>query len=170
MQVINLFGAPSCGKSTTAAGLFFLMKSEGFKVELVTEYAKQIIWDERQNIFRDQLYITAKQNRCLERLRDKVDWVITDSPLLLGFVYAQNYYQSFPSFIKELWDSYNNINFLLERVKPYVQLGRNQNENQAEQLQESIQSLLRIEHISFIKLKADMDAPRNILTYLKKLV
>lgn len=38
--VINIFGAPGAGKSTTAAALFALMKLEGYKVELATEHAK----------------------------------------------------------------------------------------------------------------------------------
>ena len=47
MKVINLFGGPGCGKSTTAADLFARMKLRGLSVELVTEYAKDVVWDEK---------------------------------------------------------------------------------------------------------------------------
>jgi ATP:corrinoid adenosyltransferase len=67
MKVINIFAGPCAGKSTTAAGLFYLMKVSGYNVELVTEYAKDMTWEGRHNILGDQLYILAKQNRRLER-------------------------------------------------------------------------------------------------------
>jgi adenylate kinase family enzyme len=65
MKVINLFGGPGSGKSTLAAGLFERMKIQGLSVELVTEYAKDMVWERRGNILDDQLYILAKQHRRL---------------------------------------------------------------------------------------------------------
>ena len=44
--VINLFGGPGCGKSTIAAELFAILKKQGYEVELVTEYAKDKVWEE----------------------------------------------------------------------------------------------------------------------------
>lgn len=48
MKVINLFGGPGIGKSTLAAGLFEHMKIAGFNVELVNEYAKDMVWEQRE--------------------------------------------------------------------------------------------------------------------------
>ena len=90
MKVINLAGQPSAGKSTTAAGLFYLMKHAGLNVELIDEYAKQMTWEKRFGTIADQLYILAKQNSKLERLRGQVDYVISDSPLFLGRIYNQS--------------------------------------------------------------------------------
>ncbi len=39
-----MFGGPGTGKSTSAAGLFFKMKLAQMEVELVTEYAKDLVW------------------------------------------------------------------------------------------------------------------------------
>ena len=36
--VINLFGSSGSGKSTTAMGLAYKLKTLGFKVELVSEF------------------------------------------------------------------------------------------------------------------------------------
>ena len=94
--VINLFGGPGLGKSTIASGLFYRMKVAGFQVESVTEYAKDVVWDQAPTKFSDQLYITAKQNRKLWRLQDQVEWIVSDSPLLLGLHYAPPDY--FPQF------------------------------------------------------------------------
>ena len=54
MKVINLWGGPGCGKSTTAAGLFSIMKMRGHKVELVTEYAKELTYDRNLTITKDE--------------------------------------------------------------------------------------------------------------------
>ena len=169
MKVINLFAAPGTGKSTTAAGLFFLMKHAGFKVELVTEYAKQMVWDERHNIFTDQLYITAKQNRCLERLRGKVDYAITDSPLLLALIYKpDSYYPSFLNLLKELWFSYDNMNFLLHRVKPYHKLGRNQTEAESDDIQKKLALMLTMSMLHYVDVPADRNAPQIIFDTIKQ--
>ena len=79
-KYINIFGGPGAGKSTTAALLFAEMKSGGFKVELVTEVAKDFVWEDRSTTLSIQPYITIKQHRNLVRLKGKVDYVITDAP------------------------------------------------------------------------------------------
>jgi predicted ATPase len=60
LKVINLYGGPGTGKSTTAAALFALMKREGYNVELVTEFAKDLVWTERNKELGDQIYIFGK--------------------------------------------------------------------------------------------------------------
>ena len=143
-KVINLFGGPGLGKSTTAFGLFYFMKSRGIEVEAVTEYAKEIVWDKNQTKMEDQLYITAKQNRRCWRLQNQVEWIVSDSPLLLGIHYAPPEY--FPHFYKkflfELWEHYENVNFLIERTVPYDEKGRNQDEAEAKIIDKNIVEML----------------------------
>lgn len=134
MKVINLFGGPGVGKSTVAADLFAMMKREGHNVELVNEYAKEVTWEGHFSYLDDEFYILAHQNRRLVRLKDKVDFVITDSPILLGLAYTpSNYYpQYFSKFIHEVWNSYDNINIVLQReFKKYIEAGRNQKYEEA---------------------------------------
>jgi tRNA uridine 5-carbamoylmethylation protein Kti12 len=158
MKVINLFGSPGTGKSTTAAGLFFLMKTAGLSVELISEYAKQMVWDERSRMFQDQIYLTAKQNHKQDMLRGKVDYCITDSPLLLGLHYAApDYYPSYRVLLKEIWNSYENINFFLTRVKPYVAVGRNQNEEESNRISLGIVDMLNHYRVDLVKL--DITSP-----------
>lgn len=144
MKVINLFGGPGTGKSTTAADTFALMKWNNKNIELINEYAKEIVWEERYKIFEDQLYVTAKQNRKLYRVKDQVDWAITDSPLLLSLAYSTPDYlpNTFPHMIHELYNTYDNINIFLQREKPYHKIGRTQDEEQARELDVRIKSLL----------------------------
>lgn len=146
MKVINFIGGPGAGKSTVAAELFAKMKRTGYNVELVDEYAKQLVWDSRQHVLADQLYVLAKQNRKLERLVGKVDYVITDSPLLLCACYAaDDYYPSFANLCLETWDRYDNLTFFIDRdPQGYREEGRTQTITQAIELDESIGTKVRM--------------------------
>lgn len=171
MKVINLFGGPGCGKSTTAAGLFHLMKLEDYNVELVTEYAKDMTWEERHNILQDQLYITAKQNRRLLRLQDKVEWIVTDSPLILGLNYMTPDYLggTYKKLLLELNNSYNNINIRLIRTKSYNPIGRNQTELEAKEIDKNILQILEKDlNSDFYTIPGDRDAPGHILHFIQQ--
>lgn len=116
MKVVNFFGGPCTGKSTIAAGVFYHMKCKGYEVELVTEYAKDMVYEKRANIMDDQIYIFAKQYRRVSRLRGQVDYVIVDSPILLSCAYtAEGYYKSLEPLVVETFNSFDNVNFVLQR-------------------------------------------------------
>jgi hypothetical protein len=166
-KVINLFGGPGIGKSTTAAGLFHLMKRAGYKVELVTEYAKDLTYEGRNNILEeDQLYILAHQNRRMARLKNSVDYIITDSPLFLSIIY-QNYFKmkdiGLNQVILNLMNEYDNINIVLERNEkehPFQEYGRNQNQDEAKKLDEAIITELTDYNIDYTV----FDSPRDEIT------
>ncbi len=167
MKVINLFAGPGTGKSTTAAGLFFLMKHAGYNVELINEFAKQLVWQERHRTFSDQYYISAKQNHKLEVLRDKVDYVITDSPLPLSLVYApKKYFGNFRNMLMEIFNSYDNINYFLNRTKPYNPIGRNQTEEEERGVVEQVNQMLKNNNISYYVVNADQQAPQVIYDHI----
>jgi ABC-type oligopeptide transport system ATPase subunit len=168
MKVINLFAEAGAGKSTTAAGLFFLMKCAGYHVELATEYAKDLVHEERTKTFNDQLYITAKQNHKLFLLNNKYDYAITDSPLLLGLVYRQDDCVSyFDDLVFQLFNSYENVNILLTRSKPYKQIGRNQTEEESKKIRENILQMLNYYNLDYYSVVADDKAPHEIFYRLK---
>jgi hypothetical protein len=155
--VINFFGGPGTGKSTTRAKMFYEMKIAGYSVEEVTEYAKDMVWEERVNMFQDQLYMLAKQNRKLLRLKDKVDFILTDSPILLNIIYMvmNGYETTLNHLIKDVFNSYNNINIVLNRTHEYQELGRNQNEQEADVLSINIKQLLISLDVPFIECDSD---------------
>ena len=163
MKVINLFGGPGAGKSTTAAGLFHLMKLAGLSVELVTEYAKEMTWEKRQNILSDQLYILAKQYRRVRRLQGEVEFVVTDSPFLLCILYRRDdYSETLDRLVLELWSRYENLNFYLERVKTYVAVGRSQAEDEARKIDTTTTDLLTRFNFPFERVTGDAQAAGNI--------
>lgn len=117
-EVINIFGAPGCGKSTLASGLFYRMKVNNFSVEFVQEYAKECVFEERFKLIKeDQLHIFANQNRKLFRLKDSYDYVIMDSPIILSNTYLQKdgFYNidMFKSLVTSTFHNYPNYNYFI---------------------------------------------------------
>jgi len=167
MKIINLLGGPGCGKSTTASGLFYYMKSAGLKVELVREYVKDAVYESR-NIFDDQMYIFAKQNRRQHILVNSVDWIITDSPIILSAVYAPvNYFPSFSNLCLEAFRSYDNINFFINREKPYSNIGRHQTEDEAKIIDTTVKDFMMDNDINFYSVSGSAECPKEIARRLE---
>jgi hypothetical protein len=149
--VINLFGGSGCGKSTTAALLFARMKLAGIHVELVREYVKFWAWNDRKVREWDQLYLLGKQSAYESMLYGKVDYIVTDSPMLLAGIY-QDYRsqgkdtyvssaaQSFMAHAEERGVTYKN--FFLNRIKPFDPRGRYETEDQAKRVDEFVYDYL----------------------------
>lgn len=151
MLVVNLFGGPGTGKSTLAAALFSNLKIKGVNVELVTEFAKDLVWSERNKELKNQVYILGKMYHKLWRLNDKVDVVVIDSPLPLCIYYDQNNTPGMKDFVMGLFNQFTNINILLERNFPYQQEGRYQDEDNALKVHNGICQLLKDMDIQFTK-------------------
>lgn len=148
-QVINLLGGPGTGKSTLAAALYADMKLSGYSVEVVNEYAKELVYEDRHSELANQLYVTIGQYKKLSRLFGKVDYIITDSPLSLSKIYAKLYGYN-PKIIGDICDIYDdeviNKYYYLERhEEKYQQEGRVQNEEEAIDIDECILNTLTYE-------------------------
>lgn len=153
-KVINFFAGSGAGKSTTATGLFSKMKLNGILCEYVSEYAKDVTWEKTHALLDNQLHVFSEQHRRQLRLVDQVDYIITDSPLLLSSVYFDYYRDKCPikfsssygSMLSLMFDygfrEYDNINFFIERNKPYVKVGRNQEESEAREIDGLIRAKL----------------------------
>ena len=165
MKVLNLFSAPGGGKSTLRSGLFYQMKILGINCEDVTEFAKDVTWEGHHNLLSDQLYLLAQQNRKLERLRNQVDWVITDSPLLLSLHYANDDYlpNSFKNLVLDVWNSYDNYNIFINRNHAYSAIGRNQNEEESLVIAYQLKDLLKNNNIDFDEVNSHDNAIETIL-------
>lgn len=137
LKVINIYGGPGSGKSTTAAGLFNLMKGMEYRVELVTEFAKDLTYRKDDSTLHNQLAILGEQDRRIRSLVGQVDWVITDSPLPLGLAYMSEEYSAWlPQAIWAAFGRYQNYHVLVERPddRPYAHYGRSQTEGEAMKL------------------------------------
>ena len=165
-KIINLFGGPGIGKSTVAAGLFHLMKTQQMDVELVTEYAKDLVWEGREKFLRDpdQLYIFAQQYRRISRLIGKVEYAITDSPILFSMIYTQkNPHEFMERFILDVWDTFENQNFVLRRGTEFVDHGRAQSLAESLVIDEKIRTVLNLHAIPYINVTVGTHTPHTML-------
>lgn len=129
LKVINLWGAPGVGKSTTASGLFNLMKTMGLKVELVTEVAKDHVYERNFKSLANSLLVLGQQDHRLRRLVGEVEWVVTDSPLPGTAVYMTEEYRPWlEDAAFRAYRRYTNYDFLVIREKAYQPWGRTQSE------------------------------------------
>lgn len=169
--VINIAGGPGAGKTTIAAQLFSKLKEKGYEVENVSEFAKELVWEGRNEAFDDRLYMHGEQNHRLMQMNNKLDYIITDSPLFLTAVY-NNYYlkDKFPKSYNQMIENvtletfklYNNKVYLLDRNTGYKIVGRRENKNTAKQIDEALIKYLDKNKIKYKKLSLD-NAVENIL-------
>lgn len=155
--VVNLFGAPGAGKSTGAAAIFSKLKMIGINAELIGEFAKDKVWEENSEVFKNQAYIFGKQSFRQSRCDGKVDVMITDSPLPLSILYNTDPYltENFNLTVMDVFNSYNNLNFYINRVKKYNPKGRNQTEEESNSLVEPLKELLKERNILFEEVNGD---------------
>jgi len=172
LTVINFFAGPGVGKSTTAAGLFNQMKKRNFKIELVHEVAKDYVWESWKQIFGEQDFIFANQHRLIRRLvRHDIDYAIVDSSILLTIYYMPEWYpDSFRKFGLDVFNTYDNINILLQRnpTLPYIHEGRNETHEEALRKDKGIEKFLRENNISCHEIMAGDEAVGACLSVVQQ--
>lgn len=167
MKVINVYGAPGAGKSTTASGLFYQMKRHWIESEYVQEYAKELVWSGSSHMLSQQNYIFAEQEYRLNRLQEQVACSISDSPLLLSSFYApQTYPSSFHQLVFDFFHMYDNVNILVQRSHEYSSQGRLQKVEESDFIAEEMKNFLLKNRIPFVLITANDASPRRLLSYL----
>lgn len=168
--IVNLFGGPGSGKSTTAAGVFHYLKREGVNCEYIQEYAKDVVWGENFKTLDNQIYVYGKQHNRIFRLKGKVDVIITDAPPIMGMVYCD--WTKTSPFLSELAfeehhrDDVNTLNFFIKRAKPYNPSGRTQDAEGAKVVDGEIRTLLDEYEIEFTEVLGDDDIVEFILAMI----
>ena len=88
--VINGYGGPGAGKSTACMEITAALKKEGYNAEYVQEYAKELVYEKDMEMLdgspEHQYEILKEQTRRIDRLYDQVDFIVTDSPVMLNTI------------------------------------------------------------------------------------
>ena len=170
MLLINLFGAPGAGKSTGAAYIFSQLKMAGVNAELVTEFAKDKVWEESKEAFNNQAYIFGKQYFRISRCENKVDVIVTDSPLLLSLIYNTDsrLNEAFNDMVRNVFSSYNSLNYYIMRTKPYNLIGRNQTEEESNEIADEVLNLMLKEELKFVAIPGEIGGYDQIVLDILK--
>lgn len=163
-KVINLLGGSGLGKSTTAALLYGEMKQRGYNVELVREYVKEWAWAGKKVGRFGQPIIYGQQLQRETDLYGKVDFIVTDSPLVLCPVYQQ-FYAGHDSLKTQVLndirlaraEGVDHMNFLLDRRKPFKEDGRFETEAMAKEVDRAVKGFLDYHKIHYVF----VDTPDN---------
>lgn len=174
-KIICLYGGPGTGKTTTSLGLGYNFKLHGFNAELVREYVKGWVWEQRKIKEADQTYFFAKQSRTERQLiEQKLEVIITDSPLILTHFYGLKY----DKFEKEFNTSldmlrqhhafckdhgYKVDHYFLTRTKPYNSAGRYQDEENAKLIDQELRPFLEKLNIKYQEIPGDDNAVKTIM-------
>ncbi len=160
--VINLYGGSGLGKSTTAALIFGEMKLQGLHCELVREFVKEWAWAGRKIQPEDQTTIYENQLARESLYYNKLDYIVTDSPLLLGPIY-QKYYSGSDTIADVVFKDIRAAqdkgviykNFVLKRNKPYDSRGRYETAQQASEVDDLVETYLNQHSVPFYTIKTD---------------
>lgn len=151
--VINLIGGPGSGKSTCASGIFYELKKLGINCELSLEFAKDKVWEESYSVLSDQLYVFGKQYHKLFRLKNKVDVIITDSPLVISIHYNKMTSNHFNNLVVEQYHTFNNLMYFIKRGETYQSEGRMQTLEESEMIDSDIKNILHTYDIDYTELQ-----------------
>lgn len=168
-RVLNFWSGPCGGKSTVKAGTFFHLKIAGDRCAQVEEYATELSVERDWTALADQRAVTLEQARRVRRFLGQVDWILSDSPLLLGCIYGEGPYAQ-PEFHKEvfdLFDAFENVNIWLDRPSvAYQTYGRHHSEAQALEVDRKLLDLLG-DRIDF-RTTADQETPQRVVKFLQE--
>ncbi len=172
-KVINFIGGPGSGKSTFAYRLMAHFKINGVSCEYTGEYAKEKVWDDHLKIFDNQLLVFAQQQHRLHRLLGKVDYIITDSPLVQFVYYLEEFTpeeekksERFQAFKKLIWaefHSFANINFFMKRPSEFSNEGRYQDPQKALAIDAAIMEVLKTGGVPFTLLYCESSGLEEVL-------
>ena len=160
--VVNMFGGPGAGKTTAALEVAEKLKKAGYVVEYAPEYAKELVWDmndpkgtdeTRQRArhmlsgsFQSQTKMYAEQLRRIQRCIGQCDFVVTDSPAILGVAYLKEKLpqerEDFERRALRDFNSMRNFNMVVKRSGDYEQAGRYQTPEEASAIDANVEGLL----------------------------
>mgnify|MGYP001569422873 CR=1 FL=1 len=140
--VINIAGPPNSGKSTLASLLFSECKIKGCNCELVTEVAKDLVYEKSKYRIWNQPYVFGNQLARLIRVIEYIDFIITDSPIILSIVYTPECFSSLENLVKQCFSYFNNYSYILPLHKDFSEKGRKHTKKECILLSEKITNIV----------------------------
>jgi hypothetical protein len=108
----------------------------------VTEFAKELVWECRNETFKNQIYLFGKQHHRINRVVGKVAVIVTDSPFSLAAYYDQGRSDGLRELALSEHHKNWNLCLYIRRKKNYNPNGRIHTEKQALVIDEQVSQFL----------------------------
>ena len=172
--VVNFIAGCGAGKSLISALTFAELKMMHLNSELVQEYAKILVWQNRFDELNNQYSVTTEQYHMIKALNEKVDYIICDSPLLIGIFYNRynlnnvSNVEKTETHILNKMNEFKNIYILLQRNNeyPFTQVGRLQTEIQAKEIDTQMKELLDKFNLPYLSIISSKNSISKIIDYI----
>ena len=166
--LVNYFAGPSAGKTTAALELTAALKKEGYNVEYVSEFSKELVLENRIDELSNQEFVTDEQYHRLDRLRNSVNIIVTDSPVLLGKVYGEkSISEEYSKQIEDYHNSFETLNLFITRGNTFQTEGRVHNLEESKALDNKIITMLQDNNVKYYTVKQNDTA--NTVNAINKL-
>ncbi|MEG3039466.1 MAG: zincin-like metallopeptidase domain-containing protein [Erysipelotrichaceae bacterium] len=167
--IVNVFGGPGAGKTTAALELTCLLKKQGVNAEFVGEYAKDLIYDDQENLLdgswdNENAMLDEKVHQ-IERLVHKADVIVSDAPILQSGIYSKERKEEVLKKSLEISSRYPNLNVFLNRGNHFSTIG-SQNYEESILIDRAILNQLKADEIKFIKM--DPEHFENVLEQINE--
>ena len=154
--VINAFGGPGSGKSTSCLDICQQLKKLNYKAEYVSEYAKDLVYDKNEKLLdgspESQFEILKEQLKKVDRLYNsgEVDFIVTDSPILLNEIYNKSLTEEYDSMVTSLHNDFDNFTYFMERnASAFQEEGRIHNLEESQKIDKDIKQLLEDKKVRY---------------------
>ena len=173
-KVINFIGGSGCGKSLMAALTFAELKMKHLKTEYVQEYAKMLVWQQKFEELDNQYQVSTEQYRMIKAVDGSVDYIICDSPLLVGLFYNRYHptnvcnVKKTENMLLSKMSEFNNIYIYLERNPefPFEKEGRMQNEDESKKIDIMFKNLLDEFNLPYLSIISSKKSIPTIMNYI----
>lgn len=145
--VINAFAGAGAGKTTACHMIVAGLKKRGYVAEYVPEYAKDLVWDNKLEMLdgkeHNQFEILKEQLHRMDNKIGKVDFLVTDSPILLNQIYNQELTDYYKEMLTSIHSDYSNFNLFVNRnMEEFQQEGRIHNLTESLEKDQEIKDML----------------------------
>lgn len=172
--VVNFVAAPNSGKSLTSALIFSELKMNHQKAEYIQEYAKFLIYSDRIDELNNQYQVSYEQYKMLKPMDGVVDYLVCDSPLLLGLYYNRIHPNNLCNVTKteklilDKIHEFHNVYIFLDKEDdiPYENEGRIHTEEESNQIQLELLDLLEEFNIPYLRAMSGKEDIDRIMEYI----
>lgn len=173
-KVINFVGGSGVGKSLMAALIFAELKMKHISTEYVQEYAKTLVWRKLYCELDNQYQVSTEQYHMIKAVDGKVDYIVCDSPLVVGLLYNRYHptnvcnISKTESMLKQKMAEFDNVYIYLERNEkfPYEQEGRMQDEDEAKEIDKLFKDLLNELKLEYLSVISSNESIPKIMDYI----